>query len=150
MKIKRINIILILVSTVLLYSCGGDEPEYNSEVNVFVKNAVDEPVYILIKQTPQKFTIKDFWGYGDLHVPLVKFGEKEHFGTSKSLFFSFPYVTIIILKESTVKKFTKEEILKYDIYDECYSLTYSELEWTYGFNITYYGYSHWQENELQF
>lgn len=147
---KTITILLFISFVSVLYSCGGDEPKYISEVNVFVKNATEEPVYILIKQTTQKFTTKDFWGWGNLHVPLVEPGEKGHFGTSENLFFSYPYVTIIIFKESTVKRFSKEEILKYDIYDECYSLTYFELAWTYDFNITYHGYSHWQENELQF
>lgn len=95
---KTITILLFISFVSVLYSCGGDEPKYISEVNVFVKNATEEPVYILIKQTTQKFTTKDFWGR-NFHVPLVEPGEKGYFGTSENLFFSYPYVTIIIFKE---------------------------------------------------
>lgn len=153
---KALRYILIIINTIMMQSCvdmcsdGGEPIE---EITVTYKNGSDENVYATIMTTTQQVTPKDLQ---DTCIPSITddkcmMPEESNAigGLTNHMFINRPYLTAIFWKESTLKRFTTEEIIQYDIYDDIYHLTYNDLR-LFDYNIVYHGYSYWQENGINF
>lgn len=140
---KNVLILFLPLVVFLLFSC--EEPGLDDKVSITVENASDEAVFILLDWSKRPYSTKDF-NENEISGDLIKIesGGSGEYGTTKGNFLQHPFATIIIFRESTLKRFTAHDAIENDIYDDRYNLTYSDLE-LYGFRIVYHGYSNWQE-----
>ena len=150
---KLIRYALIVINTLMMQSCfeGCSETyEPEKDITVTCKNGYSEAVYTFARMTTQQLTPKDL---PIEFIPnIVENGGMPPGYSSCSeltnhMFIRTPYVTFIFWRESTLKEFSKEEIIKYDIYDDIYHLTYNDLG-LFNYEVVYHGYSYWQENNL--
>lgn len=140
---KKAYIILLLVFCVsIIHSCkiGDADNEYRF---IYLTNKSDETIYV-----------EEFLCYGskvlspyivfDLHegylLHEIQCGEK----LGNSLIFDETnenlqkIYQLIVFKQSTLTKYTNEELIENNIYDKLYSFTYEELK-AMNFEIIYTG-----------
>lgn len=143
------KIFLLIPAFLFLFAFCDDDPGMeDAAVLLTIENGTDEPVYAFVDLNKKQLTPKDYSGltvYGD-DVRLLDGGESTQFDFTQGDFLYRPYATVMFFKESTVKRFSKDEIIAGDVYDLCINLTYSDLS-LYGFRVVYHGESHWQEQQ---
>lgn len=117
---------LFLISTYfILTSTTCDDIE---EIDVFMTNDSDETIYVIS------------WAFDDNHLmipaevfpvakTIIKSNERRLVGGGPKEFFETgTAIQLLVYKESTLEKYTEQEIKKYDIYDKRFFLTLEDLE----------------------
>lgn len=110
---------------------------------IYVYNETNENIYVCGWSSDKEFILTPNYVFNERTDLLQEIRPKcnslnkglliVYDGTEKSVSHQ-----IIIFKQSTLDKYTKEELIENDIFDKRYVLTYEELE-AMGFKIVYTG-----------
>ena len=138
---RRVYLYLMVAFVCTMFSASTCQ-EMEESLYVMVKNDSDEGIamYTYISYVKDS----DFITPGFALTELAKF--QERIAPGKGLETRMPLVTsvytacyqFLIFKQSTLDKYTKEELIEKNIFDKRYTLTYEELE-KMNFKIVYTG-----------
>lgn len=142
MKRKVVSYILICLTFIVLTATTCDDSTVYYR-DVILLNSIDETIYV------EDFMFSD---QAELLSPyhvfnLIDLRALKEIPKGSTFIGKFPMLEkadnkmkyqIIIFKQSTLDKYTKEELVENDIFDKRYVLTYEELE-AMGFKIVYTG-----------
>ena len=136
---KRASYYLIICFSYLLFSATTCEEFPEETVPAIFQNECEECIYVLfwgsdaanILTSEQAFKMEEYFTKlqsGEKYVENIPIMD-----TDMTFYYQF-----LIFKQSTLNKYTKEELIKKNIYDKLYVLTYEELE-KMNFKIVYTG-----------
>ena len=136
MKTIHIFTILCLFSTLTMSTtCDGDVFS-----NVIIANQSDEPIYVYTLETPSD-EICTIYSYFQRDKTIHKLGKNETFKDivdTERMEEGIDRYQVLILKQSTMIRYSKEEIIEKKAFDKRYVLTWKDLQ-SMRFNITYTG-----------
>ena len=136
MKTIHIFTILCLFSTLTMSTtCDGDVFS-----NVIIANQSDEPIYVYALETPSD-EICTIYSHFQRDETIHKLGKNETFKDivdTERMEEGIDRYQVLILKQSTMIRYSKEEIIEKRTFDKRYILTWKDLQ-SMRFNITYTG-----------
>lgn len=125
---KNIHVIIFifLILGGLTTSCKSEEDEPSPKIEVLFVN--ESSIKIWIYTTSMQISHDCYEVLHTYHITELAMNEEKEMSLSiienkKDLYFEFKIIT-----EETYRKYTSEEILKQDIFDERYTMSYEELK----------------------
>lgn len=136
---RTVNILYYVAITFILL-CSSCEHAMPTGCYVTIRNNSEETIYVFYydydsgdKLTPQKV-------FFEFEEELQKINTKESFGTlmpySEEDAGTSKRYQVLVFRESTYKKYTKEDLAEQNIYDGLLIMSYEELK-AHNFIITY-------------
>lgn len=130
--IKVLTLVLVFSMLCTSSMCSSDEPkqklsiilENNSEGKAWFRTSIfniEKDSYILLEKNGFAIVNQNKTETYMVYIP----------GEYKNLYFEF-----MVINEQNVKDYTHEELIKYEIYDKKYFMSYNELK-SLNFKITY-------------
>ena len=116
-------------------TCDGDVFS-----NVIIANQSDEHIYVYTLETPSD-EICTIYSYFQRDKTIHKLGKNETFKDivdTERMEEGIDRYQVLILKQSTMIRYSKEEIIEKRAFDKRYILTWKDLQ-SMRFNITYTG-----------
>lgn len=116
-------------------TCDGDVFS-----NVIIANQSDKPIYVYTLETPSD-EICTIYSYFQRDKTIHKLGKNETFKDivdTERMEEGIDRYQVLILKQSTMIRYSKEEIIEKRTFDKHYILTWKDLQ-SMRFNITYTG-----------
>ena len=134
---------LLLCFLFILFSAMTceDIDEVGEVFSVTIDNSCNEDIYIIEFDWPDnEHILSPVHAFELMPNFLVKVGTDEKYEAVIEMSTAYPSTNyqFLIFKQSTLDKYTKEELIEKNIFDKRYSLTYEELE-KMNFKIVYTG-----------
>ncbi len=137
MKKLKIYAILGLLSMLFMATSCPEDDEFET-ANIIIENQSDELIYIAeLRNSRDKYVLLNvnFAMHNNL---FSKIASNHMYDSFFILYNGHAMYQLLIIKESTLNKFSKEELISNNIYDKLYVLSDEELK-AMNYKITYTG-----------
>jgi len=140
-QIRKYGVYLILPLLLVLFTattCNDDEIGHYERAKLI--NQSDEKIYFsdLSYNKEHESPIDNQFIFDELRYARYQFKDIEVNGTDTLLVEEGDYLSIIIFKESTLTKYSVQELVETNYCDKYYNYSYDELK-AMNFTITYAG-----------